>query len=111
VLYDHYHNHKTTTLTHVFQVDTALFVLLSGFTTGLQLRQSTAQKEKDPSFNWRTFLLSRAVGVFPILWLVTLLNVPMWLEQEHRYAAQGAAASTAATCAVLHVVALESWWR
>jgi Phosphopantetheine attachment site len=88
--------------------DTSLFVLMSGFTTALQLRETPVfkrrkgdkgrkamRKGKDGDdeddyaisgdryrrelqprmpFNWGKFLLSRAVGIFPILWLGMSLN-------------------------------------
>ena len=125
-------------LTHVFQVDTTLFVLLSGFTTGLQTGASRGYVLDDPLhdteqdtvktrlkpkfFDWKNFLITRAVGVFPILWLVLLVSLPSWIEQQNKHdisvlennkslKALNKEHEVAAMCGVLHVVALSTWWR
>ena len=145
VLFDHYHNPVTVRLTNIFQADTALFVVMSGLTTALQLRDrplytrraiKSGEKEDEIAgqalrllprgpFQAINFLVTRAVGIFPILWLTILLNVPHWISQtEGRYAQLYAIASgvlrrkslahqrrVIPTCAALHVAALQTWWR
>jgi hypothetical protein len=32
-------------------------------------------------FQWVQFIVSRAVGVFPILWLILCINIPFWMDQ------------------------------
>ena len=78
VLWDHYHP-TNIFMADSFAADTALFVIISGFTTALQLRDVPQRSETDDSFeiikprgsfDWYSFLTGRAVGIFPILWLV-----------------------------------------
>ena len=90
---------------YCIHADTSLFVALSGLTTALQLRSSpqweecVAVDDEAPHetlsinknrkkttwvlkprarFNWSYFLVTRAVGIFPILWIGLLLNIPIW---------------------------------
>jgi amino acid adenylation domain-containing protein len=105
-------------------VDTALFVIMSGFTVGLQLKtplQYVRSVPKDQTsaivvaarkpFAWRSFLSSRAVGIFPILWLVILLAIPDMVGKT-LYSSLGDTTpeATKAGCAVLYVVGLQTWW-
>ena len=140
VLFDHYNNPYLVRLTHVFQVDTTLFVLLSGLTTGLLVCRShknrflnqsqdiehilVADKQPDAQFmfNWRCFLLTRGLGVFPILWLVLIINIPSWIEQQRlldvRLLQRGKSIddinkdhNVAAICGLFHIVGLNTWYR
>jgi hypothetical protein len=131
VLYDHWHDVNAVQLTNVFQADTALFIIMSGLTTALQLRDRPVVNNDDDvllprrPFNYGQFLVSRAVGIFPILWLVILINIPYWIEQTNaRYSYIHSISDdnfrehsldyqreVVPGCAVLHVVALETWWR
>ena len=106
VLYDHFHNPRTI-VSDALAVDTYLFVVLSGFTTALQCRQTPQTKIKTQSTSASTspgqgqgqgqsrltnasillprqsfplgpFLMSRALGLLPILWIAILLNIPPW---------------------------------
>eukprot|EP01041_Mallomonas_annulata_P011944 gene11944-25025_t len=72
-----------------FKANTAMFIIISGFTTALQLRRerTTNDQSQDTTtvsssskiwFNWRRFLFTRAVGIFPMLWLVLILETPRW---------------------------------
>ena len=133
ILWDHYHNTKTVKLTNIFQADTSLFVIMSGLTTALQLRESPLYIQKNGlnflaprrAFNWKNFLVTRAVGIFPILWLVILINIPFWITQTEtlysnishiknarlRSETQEYFSEVVPGCAVLHVTGLQTWWR
>jgi hypothetical protein len=66
---------------------------------GLKLKSRT-------SFQIGPFVLSRCVGLFPILWVALLLNIPPWTNQIHE-----ATAVVKGTCSVLYVIGMQSWWR
>jgi hypothetical protein len=103
VLWDHYSPLDNAAS---WQADTALFVMISGFTTSLQLRipPRTTKNSNSPRelFNWKTFVLSRAVGIFPLLWFGLVLAIPYWIERP---------VMDKAACASLYVIGMQSWWR
>ena len=88
VLWGHFHP-ETVVLTPTGESVVLLFVILSGFTTALQLRESgggalsrLSNSNKIPfyaDFDVKTFILNRAIGIFPILWLALVLYLPLWL--------------------------------
>eukprot|EP01041_Mallomonas_annulata_P014734 gene14734-31314_t len=85
VLWDHFHHGM---LNDIWRSDTTLFVLLSGFTTSIQLRHSRIIKsiyDINKLWNWQSFLFTRAVGIFPVLWLALLLNAPRWYYHDRYY--------------------------
>ncbi len=106
VLWDHYSPLRNSP---AWGADTAMFVMISGFTTSLQLRlppvirkTSSGQIILPPEpFDWKSFVLSRAVGIFPILWLGLLLSIPYWEELSGPYKGP---------CAPLYVIGMQSWW-
>ena len=92
ILWDHYHP-QDVPLSGTWGTDTGLFVLLSGFVTALQLRVSP-KFELDPNtrknvlqprvkFNWFHFLVTRAMGIFPVLWFAMVLCAPFWYDQDN----------------------------
>ena len=189
VLYDHFHNPRHA-IAAAFTADTYLFVMISGFTTSLQLRESPRfvnGKENDdhiqelnindeistnsliPSkstinhnknlnipmqmnnsckdendnqdlflamssgsnskgffsvltdqngnegglkllprngFRIIPFIVSRLVGLLPILWLALLLNIVPWIN-----GGTGVDPRVKASCTVLYVIGMQSWWR
>ena len=196
VLYDHFHNPKRA-ISSSFTADTYLFIMISGFTTALQLRESPRfidlgshsginnnnnnnnnnnfeksdkiplrKKElggesifnisskisgkssgknneddndnlglfesMDPesasegyfrvtrknginhglvlaprkSFKVLPFIMSRCVGLLPILWLALLLNIPPWIGDS-----VNAKLEVEIGCSAMYVVAMQSWWR
>jgi len=127
VLWDHYH--APLAISTTFTGDTSFFVLLSGFTTSLQLRSpptfassttsndTTLMLQPRPPFQWKSFLLTRAIGIFPILWLALLLNAPFWYLQDttagfHSHHLPGLQQDTTnAVCTMLYVVGMQSWYR
>jgi hypothetical protein len=66
---------------------------------GLKLKSRT-------SFQIGPFMLSRCIGLFPILWIALLLNIPPWMNEIH-----DATAVVRGTCSVLYVIGMQSWWR
>jgi len=106
--------------------DVYFFLIMSGFTTSLQLRQapkfSLAADGKrillprDP-LNWKMFLITRTIGVLPILWLALILYSPVWYKPDLYPAGttgpdivkRGSIESNG--CAVLYVIGMQSWYR
>ena len=130
VLYDHFHNPRTFP-SIAFQADNYLFMMMSGITTSLQLRETPmfvkksvtvitnagdkrSVKEGDGlyvlkgrrDFNIIPFILSRMVGLYPILWLAIICDTPIKLKFSSTQKFK-----TKATCQVLHLVALNSLYR
>ena len=139
VLIDHFHDpdHR---ITDAFMTDTYLFILFSGFTTALQLRElprfcsshrrgmsivgsplvgvvghdQGILEEVGPwllprlGMNYRQFLVSRAVGLMPVLWLGLVLFTPAWIEQSWYHDVDR---SVEVGCPLLYALALQSWWR
>jgi len=78
VLWDHYYPINVLSQSPVLQQDTNLFVLLSGFTVGLKLRNlpvcnysinNELNLEPPVLFPWKSFLITRCYGLFPVLWI------------------------------------------
>jgi hypothetical protein len=130
VLYEHFHDFHRDKISSNFVVNTYLFVLISGFTTSLQLRdaprfetkrnqhdalptpsggQDTAAAattlQKRQPFGLAMFMQTRIVGLFPALWIALLLNIPMWnavhTKSQH----------VQVTCSALYVIGMQSWYR
>ena len=90
VLWDHFHS--PAAFSTAVYTDTFLFVIMSGFTTALQLRvpptfeNSNATNEvvlqSRKTFQMRNFFTTRALGLMPILWLALLANAPYWYYQD-----------------------------
>ena len=117
VLFDHFRN-PSIHLSSSFGADTMVFVIISGFTTALQLRPLRGDDGEivDPMrpWDWTSFLVSRAVGIIPTLWLALILNIPRWYLHDkwaagfyHRHYTVG----DEVTCASLYVVCMQSWVR
>ena len=159
VLYDHFHNPSEEPIGDTFMVDTYLFVMISGITTTLQLRetprfrlpspppsalqsaqsaQSQSQSQSQPlqlsvvengdkmavatspplgyyellprkGFNLTQFMISRLVGLYPILWLSLALFTPVWLQDDAD--PKRGTHTTKGVCTVLYLVGMQSWWR
>ena len=150
VLFDHFYSNSTKSTStglcmYCIKSDTSLFVILSGFTTALQLRKPSqwrrsytptsddvngfeesntdgeeeeywVLKPKVP-FNWRHFLITRAVGIFPILWIGLIINAPIWWEQDlfangtTGPGIQEKGSDGGNVCVFLYVIGMQSWWR
>ena len=123
VLWDHFH-HPAPFSTVVY-ADTFLFILMSGFSTALQLRITPAFDTTSTGaialkvrkkFKWRNLLSSRAQGLYPVLWLALLVNAPYWYYQDTDY--RGRAYSnhapglqqsrSSAACTFLYIMGLQS---
>ena len=157
VLYDHFHSPKEDPIGDTFMVDTYLFVMISGITTTLQLREtprfrvvSSSQSSEEQSlqsplqpplqpllssgkeheeniavsnpstlgyyellprkgFNLTQFMISRLVGLYPILWLGLALFTPVWLHQDAD--PQRGTDLTKNVCSILYVIGMQQWWR
>ena len=129
VLWDHYYSEykgkgKSSEPQMQMGADVAMFIVLSGFTVSLQLRQApryfrdiagTLRLEKRSPWHWGRFLVSRAVGIFPIVYCGMLLNAPRWYLQDHssnpqfQMSNQGLQPSQSAMCTVLHMAQLNSF--
>ena len=92
VLWDHYHDSSLLSM-KIITADVSLFVILTGITTVLQLREPLRYLPKDllgrspistlSPFNWRRYLGTRCIGIFPVLWLSLLVYAPFWYLQNN----------------------------
>ena len=135
VLWNHY---RAVGAPKQLSADTACFMIMTGFSTALQLR-STMQvlmvdnamgktkedKEKSkyifdieskefiiqqsPPFNWKSFLVSRLVGVLPIFYMAILLSIPYWYIQDNPKNANYYD-NDRRICIGLYIFAMESWY-
>jgi len=93
VLWDHHFvkwsqaAYGTPPLTLSSQADTWSFVMLSGFITSLTFRRTaTFDKSSDTvtfkyqNFSWQSFIFSRVMGLYPVLWICFVLFSPIWKE-------------------------------
>ena len=117
VVWDHFRNPKYQIST-AYGGDTMVFVVLSGFTTALQLRPTRDEDDKvvDPlrPWDWQMFILTRMVGLFPILWLALIVNAPRWHVHDiwaRHYYDHEFTADEQATCVLLYIVGMQSWLR
>lgn len=135
VLYDHFRP-PGVPFSQAFLADASLFVILSGFTTGLQLTgalewdiDSDSIKSRaiitlrNDTFDWRQFLISRAIGIFPILWLTLIICAPRWWLQNNPLAADPnphiinnapapeLSSATVGTCAFLYTIGMDTYYR
>jgi hypothetical protein len=116
VLYEHFHGPERV-ISPLVSSNTSLFVLLSGFSTALSSSSSTSN-----------LLVTRAVGIFPLLWVALLLNAPRWIEEDmirsHGLSPRGHPIvpdvdispdfylkRDSLICDVLYVLALQCWYR
>ena len=68
-------------------------------TKGLKLQQRKG-------FRILPFIISRCVGLLPILWLALILNIPPWLKQG-----DGVSSGVKVSCTALYIIGMQSWWR
>ena len=106
VLWDHYSPmpHGTG-----WVASTSLFIVISGVTTSLQLRSplrllktykgNIIQIPRE-SLNHKSFLLSRAIGIFPVLWISLLMSIPSWIDDTNQ---------CKGVFAALYVLCIQSW--
>eukprot|EP01038_Epipyxis_sp_PR26KG_P005095 gene5095-7104_t len=119
VLWDHYHGEDSLTSSS-WAVDTGLFVLISGLTTSFQLRiapkvistpNGVTLLPLQP-FKPFHFLISRAIGIFPVLWIGIIISIPFWLDQAKYQKSTGHfSAIEEGICAPLYVIGFQSWVR
>ena len=131
VIYDHFHN-PLVPISSAFAGNINLFMIMTGFTTPLQLRETPvfvkrSSEDKStlddnrplnssepssiavkvrPSFKIIPFIISRMVGLYPILWLALLLDITGQLKNPSKESE-----TTQAICQTLYWLALQSWWR
>jgi len=120
VLYEHFHA-PDRVISPLVSSNTSLFVLLSGFSTALSSSLSSSSSHG-------AFLLTRAAGIFPLLWVALLLNAPRWVEEDmirsHGFTPRGHPLvpdvditpdfylkRDSLICDVLYVLALQCWYR
>lgn len=128
VLLDHFHHTNEIELSSGWSADTGLFVLLTGFTIALQLRhksdniesssESGSQSQdngglghKRLQFDWKSFLTTRAVGIFPILWLGLLVNAPLWYAHDKYGPYSSNTKQEKIVCDVLYPLGLQFLYR
>ena len=64
------------------------------------------------AFNWRTYLIGRAVGVLPVFWLSLIIAAPRWQVTDNTNIKSGAYTRVQSDeCIALYVIAMESWVR
>ena len=119
VLWDHYHPDNMPTVDS-FQSDTLLFVVLSGFTAAVQLRDPPRRSVKKSgfivesrgNFDWKAYLVGRAVGIFPILWVALVVNIPFWIYQDTAVVQMRIYSSDQALqCIPLYITGIQSLFR
>jgi OpgC protein/Phosphopantetheine attachment site len=112
VLWDHMHGDRKSKASAAMGSDTELFIILSGFTTALQTRPVRERDSQARPWNWRMFRLTRAIGVFPLLWLALLLSAGSWYYNDaHALRHFHLRHRDQAVCASLYVVGEQSWYR
>ena len=105
--------------------------MLTGFTTALQLRSiprfqvdknnECVLRQRD-DFNWSNFILTRIVGLFPMLWLALLFHAPWWYLQDNttminpdstpaEHAPGLPQSQVAAVCTFLYIFGMQSWYQ
>jgi len=92
-------------------VDTVLFLIISGFTAGLQdiaQLQSVTTSDVPKEFVWDPlgFIYSRFVGLFPIYWLCLFFSIPLLLVQYYDF---GLSAADFTGMIILYVLGLQTW--
>lgn len=115
VLWDHYHP-AYIFAAKAIRIDTALFVLMSGFTSAMQLREppqrEDGQLKARASFDLLRFIVSRAIGIFPILYVCLCIAAPQWKENDQMRISEGKYSQRDSdTCTVLYVIGMQSWLR
>lgn len=117
ILWDHYHPIDTF-YSGNWEADTYLFVILSGFTTSLQIRDlpemsaSGDALKSRPMFDWKSFLVGKFTGIYPLLWLALIVYVPFWKQNDEKHIAAGEfTVEHSIQCVPLYVLALQSWVR
>jgi hypothetical protein len=100
VLYEHFRPPGDVFFPEGLLADANVFVVISGFVTALQLveasswdtgshnssssaQQDTATLSLTDTLNWKKFLFTRAVGIYPILWLTLVMASPRWYLQNN----------------------------
>ena len=116
VLWDHYAPLKLIDNSKVIQQNIYLFVLVSGFGVGLQLRQipkltinkynNITLKPPEP-FPWKSFVFSRLIGIIPILWCALIFSIPLWIRM---YEVKGSTRDNN-ICTFLYIIGMQSWYR
>ena len=161
VLWNHWHASQTP-LSQAFNVDTFLFILISGYTTALQCRLTAffvrEEAEADMTvlpnnkeyfgvsnseglgdielggptltrdsnvqlniqivarsrFELKTFLRTKAIGLFPILWFALIMAIPMWISQyrafhDHDHVSKAPGDDIFGLCIGLYFVGMNEW--
>ena len=100
VLCDH-----LTTLKYDFAIlaDTSLFVVLSGISTALQMRDQHLIEVSD----YLNFMGRKCIGIFPILWITLLLHIAR-LVLQFVYLDPSTPWITIAGCVALNVIAIQT---
>ena len=113
VLWDHFRGPNYAVSSPLLS-DTDMFVIISGFTTSLQLRPSRDEEGERAPWNWRQFLISRAVGIFPTLWLALIFNGYRWHKHDIWAASfykQQFSDGDKAECVILYTIGMQGWAR
>ena len=109
VLIDHFPAMNTN---KAIVTDTLLFVILSGFTTALQLRVPPRYATRTADgvvillprkrFDIWGYIETRMVGIYPILWFTLVLFIPQWYldDEKHHWSS---------SCAILYDVGMQAW--
>jgi len=94
VFWDHYfwnwtlQTFKSGSYTAAYRADTSCFIILSAFIVsftycrGVKFQKSNDKIELSmQQFNWKTFIITRITGLYPILWICLILYAPIWPQQ------------------------------
>ena len=86
VLVDHFFYDDKTKGSRL-HADTLLFVIMTGYTTTLQVIASKAELAEGETerWDWRSFLFTRAFGLFPIYWLAMVFDTPRVIIKYDRF--------------------------
>ena len=118
VLWDHYSSIPTSPS---IVVDTTLFFVVSGFTTSMQLRETarfddSGKLQQKDLFNVTSFVSSRIMGIFPLLYVALLLDVPYWSVGEVSrespvYRNKSVEKTEEGYCAFFYLTGMQTWFR
>lgn len=111
VMIDHFAWNNIPLYGYRLSCDTYLFILLSGFTTLLQDFSPFEIFDKKPQlWDWRTFVASKWVGLFPMYWLAIILAIPRLVIAKNYVISSGQMTpSQYGTLMALYILGLNTW--
>ena len=114
-----YLDFNNTQSTYLVQSDTFCFFIISGFVTSIQLYEApffstesgTVVLKSRGTFQWKSFIFTRLIGLLPMYWCVLLMIIPWWKVYEDDFAQTftNVDTNTKNWCRFSLVVAEQTW--